>query len=201
MPFRRRRQPAPIRLITTASKPGRGLLKAIGWVDQRALVAMRTRGHTPTTERIAKGLGSFGELGSGWLAVGVTMAAAQPAKRESWFAAAVAGPASVSINYVAKLLIGRQRPLIDEHPMLAKAPSKLSFPSAHSTSAVCAATAIGRVEPRLAAPIGLLAAVTCASRPFLGMHYPSDVLAGVVLGTVLGRAWPVEAEDEELWAG
>lgn len=201
MPFRRRRQPTPIRILRTASKPGRGLLRAIGWLDQRLLVAMRTRGHNRASEGVAKSLGTFGELGSGWLALGVIAAAADPPRRESWFAAGAAGPASVSINYAAKLVIGRERPLIDEHPMLARAPSRLSFPSAHSTSAACAATAMARVEPRLAMPVGALAAATCASRPFLGMHYPSDVLAGVVLGTVLGRAWPVEAEDEELWAG
>ena len=59
-----------------------------------------------------------------------------------------AGPAAVGVNFVAKLAVGRQRPLIEEHPPLARAPTKLSFPSAHATSSVAAATALGRVEPR-----------------------------------------------------
>lgn len=196
----RRHQPTPVRLITTASRPGRGLLRAIGWTDQRVLMAMRTTGHAPATERVARAFGTFGESGVGWLGIGAVAAAVDFERRAGWYAAAAAGPVSVTINYAVKVLFGRERPLIDEHPMLARAPSKLSFPSAHSTSSVAAATALTRMEPRLRAPIGVLAATVCVSRPFLGMHYPTDVLAGVVLGSVLGRAWPLGSAEGELWA-
>jgi membrane-associated phospholipid phosphatase len=80
--------------------------------------------------------------------------------------------------------------LIEEHPPLARAPSKLSFPSAHATSSFAAATAYGRVEPRTRLPLYALAAGICVSRPYLGMHYPSDVLAGVALGTLIGGFLP-----------
>ena len=76
---------------------------------------------------------------------------------------------------------GRERPMLEDHPPLARAPSKLSFPSAHSTSSMAAATAFGRVEPRTRVPLYVLATAICLSRPYLGMHYPSDVVAGAVL--------------------
>ena len=80
--------------------------------------------------------------------------------------------------------------LIEEHPPLARAPSKLSFPSAHATSSVAAATALARVYPRRRVPLYCLATAICLTRPYLGMHYPSDVVAGVALGALIGRAVP-----------
>jgi membrane-associated phospholipid phosphatase len=47
-----------------------------------------------------------------------------------------------------------------------------------------------RIAPE-AAVLFLLAAALAAGRPYLGMHYPSDVLAGVVLGTALGLVVPL----------
>ena len=55
---------------------------------------------------------------------------------------------------------------------------------------MAAATALGRVEPRARPYLFGLAAAICVGRPYLGMHYPSDVLGGVALGFCLGRAVP-----------
>jgi undecaprenyl-diphosphatase len=75
-------------------------------------------------------------------------------------------------------------------PPLAGAPSDLSFPSAHATSSVAAATAMGRVAPGARLPLCGLATAICLTRPYLGMHYPSDVLGGAAVGLVIGRLWP-----------
>jgi undecaprenyl-diphosphatase len=170
-------------------------LRALGAADQRLLVTLRTRGHTPALERVAGALGGFGELGSGWMAIGALGAALDPGRRSRWIAAAGAAPTAVVANYAIKVAIGRQRPLIDDHPPLARAPSKLSFPSAHSTSGVAAAVALGRVAPELRPPLYALAAAICLGRPYLGMHYPSDVLAGAALGALLGRLYPLPEEQ------
>ena len=186
-----------------ASKGYRGgALGTIGRLDQRLLVLLRTRGHDEQTDKIVGALGTFGEWGIGWATIGLAGAAADRGGRRGWVSAAMASPTSVMANYAVKLLVGRERPLIDEHPMLARAPSKLSFPSAHSTSAVTGAVVLGRVAPALKPGLYGLAAAICVGRPYLGMHYPSDVLAGVALGSVLGRVWPLppEAVPREHWA-
>jgi membrane-associated phospholipid phosphatase len=152
---------------------------------------MRTRGHSERTERIAGALGTFGEWGLGWVAVAAVCGAADRRRRPLWASVAGVAPAAVGINYAVKLAVGRERPLLEDHPRLARAPSKLSFPSAHSTSSVAAATAMSRLAPGSRPAFLALAAAICAGRPFLGMHYPSDVIAGVVLGTAIGRAWPL----------
>ena len=104
--------------------------------------------------------------------------------------AGLIGPVAIGVNYVVKVAVGRERPLIEDHPPLAKAPTKLSFPSAHATSSLAAATALGRVQPKARPYLFALAAAICVGRPYLGMHYPSDVLAGAALGFCIGSAVP-----------
>jgi membrane-associated phospholipid phosphatase len=99
-------------------------------------------------------------------------------------------PIAIPLNYGFKQLIRRERPVIEELPALGYAASSLSFPSAHATSSVAAAIAMTRVAPSARPVLYGLAALICVGRPYLGMHYPSDVLVGVALGTLIGRAFP-----------
>lgn len=139
---------------------------------------------------MVKGLGIAGEHAAVWAAIGLAGAARDSEKRKRWLIAAATGPAAVVVNYGVKLVIGRERPILEDHPPLARAPSKLSFPSAHSTSSMAAATALGRVDPRTRVPLYALATAICIGRPYLGMHYPSDVIAGAAFGILLGGLVP-----------
>ncbi len=91
------------------------------------------------------------------------------------------------LNYAVKLTVKRRRPEFEDLPPLTTVVSDLSFPSAHATTSFAAAAAYSRALP-FAAPLFYGAATMFAlSRPYLGVHYPSDVLAGAALGTVTGR--------------
>jgi membrane-associated phospholipid phosphatase len=166
------------------------VLRAIADVDQAAFRFLRMRAHGPLPDAVMKSLGHAGEWAAVWVAIGTGGAMADPARRGRWLAAAAVGPAAIGLNFAIKVTVGRRRPLLEEHPPLARAPTKLSFPSAHATSSLAAATALGRVRPRARPALYGLAAAVCLSRPYLGMHYPSDVLAGAVLGTVVGNSVP-----------
>jgi membrane-associated phospholipid phosphatase len=166
------------------------VLAALGDADQAALRFLRTRGHQEPVETVMKALGVCGELAAIWVAIGAAGASIDERRRGQWLTAATTGPVAIGINYVVKRAIGRERPLIEEHPPLAKAPTKLSFPSTHATSSVAAATALGRVEPRARPYLFALAGAICVGRPYLGMHYPSDVLGGAALGFCLGMLAP-----------
>jgi membrane-associated phospholipid phosphatase len=67
-------------------------------------------------------------------------------------------------------------------------PSSTSFPSGHSGSAAAFAVAVGDVLPGLRLPLGVAAAIVAFSRIYTGVHYPSDIVAGAVVGGLLGRA-------------
>jgi PAP2 superfamily len=180
---RRRSARSPIR------KPG--IRGALGAADQAILRFFRTKApHDPVSEGVVKSLGLIGEHAAIWAAIGLAGAARDPDKRQRWLIAAATGPGAVVVNYGVKLAIGRERPILEDHPPLARAPSKLSFPSAHSTSSMAAATALGRVDPRTRVPLYALATAICVGRPYLGMHYPSDVIAGAAFGIVIGGLVP-----------
>jgi membrane-associated phospholipid phosphatase len=158
--------------------------------DLRLLRAMRTRWHTPAIEEAAKALGKAGNNGLIWFVLGVVLALLDPSRRESWLICAALGPVAIALNYAVKLAVRRPRPVLEGLPPLGGAPSSLSFPSAHATSSFAVATAMCRVDPATSAAF-LVALALALGRPYLGMHYPSDVLAGAVIGVVLGLLVPL----------
>jgi decaprenylphosphoryl-5-phosphoribose phosphatase len=159
-------------------------------LDLRMLRFMRATGHTPGVERAVRVLGKAGNNGAVWVAIGVLLALFDPGNREAWLICAVLGPVAIGVNYLVKLVVRRPRPVLEGLPPLGGAPSSLSFPSAHATSSFAVATAMTRVDS-LGALAFLLAFALSLGRPYLGMHYPSDVLAGAVLGVVLGLIVPL----------
>ncbi len=163
---------------------------AVENADLRLLRAMRTRLHTPRTEEAMRALGKAGNNGAVWFGINVVLAVADPSNRESWLICAALGPLAIGVNYGVKLLVRRPRPVLQGLPPLGGAPSSLSFPSAHATSSFAVATAMTRVD-ELGALAFLLAFALSLGRPYLGMHYPSDVLAGAALGVVLGLIVPL----------
>ncbi|MEX2106730.1 MAG: phosphatase PAP2 family protein [Solirubrobacterales bacterium] len=158
--------------------------------DLRLLRVMRTRGHTPGLESAAKALGKAGNNGLIWLLLGIALALLDPSRRESWLICAALGPIAIGLNYVVKLLVRRPRPELEGLLPLGGAPSSLSFPSAHATSSFAVATAMVRVDPAMAGAF-LVAIALSLGRPYLGMHYPSDVLAGAFIGVALGLIVPL----------
>lgn len=94
--------------------------------------------------------------------------------------------ASAVANGPAKLLVGRRRPSQPSSPPLIAVPRSTSFPSGHSASAFAFATGVGRELPAAAPGLAFLAVAVAYSRVHTGVHYPSDVLAGVAIGIGAG---------------
>jgi membrane-associated phospholipid phosphatase len=151
---------------------------------------MRTRFHGGASEAVGKALGKMGEYGGIWLVIGIVLAFADPDNGEDWVVAGILGPVAIGLNFAVKVIVRRPRPVLEGLPPLGGAPSSLSFPSAHATSSFACATAMTRIAPE-AAVLFVLAAAIAACRPYLGMHYPSDVLGGAVLGIGLGLIAPL----------
>ncbi len=163
-------------------------------LDTKLLRLMRTRGHAPALERGAKLLGKAANNGAGWLVAGAALAAADAPRRRAWATCGALGPTAIGLNYAVKRVARRPRPVLDGLPPLGGAPSSLSFPSAHATSSFAVATAMTRVDRRAAVAF-VPAVAIAAGRPYLGMHYPSDVAVGVVLGVALGLVVPLPEEE------
>lgn len=159
-------------------------------LDLRLLRWMRTHGHSPGLEGAAVALGKAGNNGLVWFVLGAALAILDSSRWESWLICALLGPIAIGLNYGIKLLVKRPRPVLEGLPPLGGAPSSLSFPSAHATSSFAVATAMVRVDPAMAAAF-VVAVALSLGRPYLGMHYPSDVLAGAFIGVALGLIVPL----------
>ena len=68
-------------------------------------------------------------------------------------------------------------------------PDRFSFPSGHSAAAMAVAFGYALAFPSLSAPLIAIALLVGASRVFLGVHYPGDVLVGQLIAVVTGIAW------------
>lgn len=180
-------------LAAPRPEAGRGLGAsgaAAGWTlaEHRLLAALRRCGQRPGVAAAARGLSLGGEHGALWLAAGLTAAALDRPRRSGWLrsTALIAGAHLASMG--VKRLVRRPRPAPDTYEPLVRTAGRHSFPSSHATSAAAAVVAFGTLHPtagRLAAP---LAGAVCLSRLVVGVHYPSDIAAGVLLGATTAAA-------------
>ncbi len=127
-----------------------------------------------------------------WLAIAALLASRQGVtRRAAWRAVVAIGGASFVANAVLKPLVPRRRPPADVLPAqrtLADPPTSSSFPSGHAASAAAFTAALWIQSPKLAMAVAPVAAAVAYSRVHVGVHWPSDVVAGVAVGTGVARA-------------
>jgi membrane-associated phospholipid phosphatase len=157
---------------------------------------MRTHGHNPAAERAVAGFSRIGEHSAVWLALGVAGSALDAPRRARWHRATATVAGTYALNTAIKLVIRRCRPELPGLPPLTSTPTQLSFPSAHSSTSFAGALVYSRLGVP-AAPLYALAVGLALSRLYLGVHYPSDVLAGALLGTAIGACATAQRAGSE----
>jgi diacylglycerol kinase family enzyme/membrane-associated phospholipid phosphatase len=172
------------------------------WIHRRDLrlfdlVARRRSG--VVLDRVLPTLGRSANYGRLWMGVAAGLAATgnRRSRRAGLRGLVALSTASSVTNLVSKRLARRTRPATEGIPAirrLLRSPVTTSFPSGHSASAAAFATGVAIEFPLLAVPIAVVAGGVAVSRVVTGAHYPSDVLAGVVLGAGAGALtlwwWP-----------
>ncbi|UUN28736.1 phosphatase PAP2 family protein [Streptomyces sp. FIT100] len=175
-----------MRNVDTAGRSAR-----LGWAraDHRLLVALRECGREPRVAAAARALSYCGEHGAVWIAAGLAGAAADREQRAGW----LRGTALIGAAHLAsmgiKRVVRRPRPQLSVRGLepLVRTAGRHSFPSSHATAAGAAAVAFGTLWPAGRHLVPPLAAAMCVSRLVAGVHYPSDVAAGALLGALTAR--------------
>ncbi len=168
--------------------------RLLGW-DRSAFHHVATR-EWPTGAAVLPRLSRAADHGVLWLgaAAGLAVLGGRNGRRVAARGIASLGLASAVVNTVGKHSVRRARPGLEAVPVirrLRRQPFTTSFPSGHAASAAAFAAGVVLEDPRWTAIVVPLAASVAFSRVYTGVHYPSDVLAGLALGT--GAALAVRA--------
>jgi undecaprenyl-diphosphatase len=151
-----------------------------------ALVApLRGRRLVDATAYAASALGDHGLV---WFLAGVARGARPGPRRAVAIRAIVfTGAVAPVVNAALKSAVGRRRPPQESpRPIPVRIPRTASFPSGHALAAWCAATLLADDDPLAPAYYAMAGAISL-SRVHVRLHHATDVVAGSVLGIVLGR--------------
>jgi membrane-associated phospholipid phosphatase len=157
-------------------------------LDLRLLRCLRTRGHAPAVEAAVLAYSRLGEHGALWHGLALLGAVVDPHRRPLYLRAMRAILLTYGMNTAIKQLTRRARPTLDDLPHLMPSITGRSYPSAHASMSFAAARSLSDALP--APALYAAAAAMALSRPYLGVHYPSDIAAGALLGDALGLLTP-----------
>ena len=174
---------------------------ATGSREAELLVAVQRRLlAVPGARETATVLSHTGEHALGWFALSAAGMVLDPARRGRWAMTGVGTFGAHAASVALKRVVRRRRPSHPDVTVGVGTPSRLSFPSSHATSTTAFALLAGGVLGLPVAPV--LVPVMLASRLALGVHYPTDVVGGALLGAgcagATRAAWGTPAVQELL---
>ncbi len=168
-----------------------GTRAMLHYIDERDRSLMRHLNGWQPPRWVREWMLAATRAGDGWLWYAMIIAIllfGGPHRFSAAAAACIAGAAAVGFFSILKPMTGRRRPCAIQPNSWASLlpPDQFSFPSGHTMTAFAVTTPLFLFYPLLL-PLLLFAALSvAASRILLGMHFLSDVLAGSLLGAVLG---------------
>ncbi|MGK2878587.1 MAG: phosphatase PAP2 family protein [Solirubrobacterales bacterium] len=135
-------------------------------------------------EQATRVITESGQHGAVWFGIVGVAAARDEKNRERWVGAGVKVAGVYAATTALKLVARRQRP-----PIAALGtPTALSFPSSHATTSFAAARLLSDIAPAARPLFYFVAINVTGSRLHYCVHYPSDLVAGAVLGDLAARA-------------
>lgn len=162
-------------------------LQSVQNLDGEILLQIQQHLRTDMLTPFMKIVTFLGNGGWFWILCAVVLLAV-PKTRKTGYAAVLSLIFGVIVtNLLLKNIVARPRPFAEIGaliPLIAK-PTDFSFPSGHTTASFAVALVMLRMLPKkIGIPAVVLAALVAFSRLYLGVHYPTDVLAGFVVALV-----------------
>lgn len=164
------------------------MLNFLADLDGNILLFLQEYVRNPVLTPILKVITTLGNGGAIWIALAILLLAIPKTRKVGCMAAlALIGTLLIN-NMLLKNLVARTRPyeVIEGLTYIVKTPVDYSFPSGHAGCSFAVACIMFRRLPgRYGVPALVLAVLISLSRLYVGVHYPSDVLFGVISGIVI----------------
>lgn len=146
---------------------------------------------TPFWDKIMVGISTAGNGGAVWILLAAVFLLLPGYRKCGLMMLAVLLAGAVICNLFLKVLINRARPFEvrqPSFPLLISPPKDRSFPSGHTMSSFAGATVIFLYDYRLGIIAFVFAALMGVSRMYLYVHFPSDIIGGVIAGIAVACA-------------
>lgn len=165
------------------------MLEKVIQVDEQILLWIQDNVRSDIFSPLVKGITYLGNGGALMITVCFILIIC-PKTRKLGVLSACALAANVLVsNVFMKNLVARTRPyeIIEGLKLIIQKQKDYSFPSGHSSGSFALASVIYIETPRkVGIPAMILATLISLSRLYVGVHYPTDVFAGMIIGTVIG---------------
>ena len=164
------------------------MLDALMNLDGGFLLFLQESVRNPVLDKIQIFITSLGDKGMIWILATVLLLIPKKTRKAGMVSAVALLGSLLFNNMLIKNIVQRPRPYVtlEDLRIIIPRPSEYSFPSGHSSSSFAAAVSFYRLLPKkLGIPAIVLAGLIAFSRLYVGVHYPTDVLAGALMGIVL----------------
>ncbi len=147
------------------------------------------QGASPTLDVLMVGISTVTSYAAIWLISAFVMTCSPRYRRMGVAVIVSVAVVSLVVDMIMKPYFDRVRPFeVTGFPLIVDVPTSESFPSGHTAYSFAAATAILIYDRRLGIVAMILACLTGFSRMYLYVHWPTDVLAGAVVGVMVAVA-------------
>ena len=155
------------------------------WLDGQILLWIQDTIRFEPLNTIMRIITSLGNAGIVWIALTLVLLGVRRTRRTGAACALALIFSLLLTNLALKNWVQRPRPFaeLEALTLLIRRPSEFSFPSGHATSSLAAGWVMFRTLPRRwGIPALTLAILISLSRLYVGVHYPTDVLGGAIVG-------------------
>ena len=164
------------------------MLESLFNIDGGTLLFIQEHIRNPILNSMMIFITNLGNGGIIWIAATIALLIPEKTRKVGIMSAIALLGSLIINNEIIKNLVKRPRPFVTftDLQIIIPTPSQYSFPSGHTSSSFAAAAVFYRHLPKkLGVPSIVLAGLIGFSRLYVGVHYPTDVIAGVVMGIFL----------------